>query len=55
MAAMLVLDFQAGKDVGLGLFGARGSSIVSLGVRFAQFTSTSNVMLKSDPRLAFQL
>ena len=33
-----VLDFQAGKDVGLGMFGARGSSVVSVGVRFAQFT-----------------
>jgi len=49
-----VLDFQAGKDVGLGMFGGRdGSSVVSLGVRFAQFTSKSNIALKSDPDWQF--
>ena len=44
----LVLDFQAGKDVGLGLFGG-GSSQINLGVRFAQFNNKSNIALKSDP------
>ncbi len=45
-----VVDFQAGKDVGLGMFGnAPGSSVFSLGVRFAQFSSKSNIALKSDP------
>jgi hypothetical protein len=50
----LIADFQAGKDVGLGLFGKHGSSQVSLGVRFAQFTEKSNVTLKSDPDWHFQ-
>ena len=45
----LILDFQAGKDVGLGLFGSNGSSTVNAGVRFAQFTSKTNIALKSDP------
>ena len=45
----LVLDFQAGKDVGMGLFGGKGSSVVSVGVRFAQFHSKSNTTIKSDP------
>jgi len=46
----IVLDFQAGKDIGLGLFGGKdASSIVSVGVRFAQFTTRSNIALKSDP------
>jgi hypothetical protein len=45
----LVLDFQAGKDVGLGLFGGRGSSVISAGVRFAQFTSKANVSLRIEP------
>lgn len=46
----LIVDFQVGKDVGLGLFGrSGGSSTISVGVRFAQFGSKSNVMLKSDP------
>lgn len=43
----LVLDFQAGKDVGLGLFGA--SSQINLGVRFAQFENKSNIALNSNP------
>jgi len=45
-----ILDFQAGKDIGLGLFGSRdSSSLISVGVRFAQFQSSSNFALKSDP------
>jgi hypothetical protein len=45
----VVLDFQAGKDVGLGMLGSGSSSIVSFGVRFAQFRSKTNIALKSDP------
>lgn len=44
-----ILDFQVGKDVGLGLFGRSGSSVVSAGVRFAQFSSKSSISLKSNP------
>jgi len=43
----MVLDFQAGKDVGLGLFG--GSSQIDFGVRFAQFNNKTNITLASDP------
>ena len=49
-----ILDFQAGKDVGLGLFGKDSSSTVSLGVRFAQFREKSNIALKSDPDWHFK-
>ncbi len=46
----LVLDFQAGRDIGLGLFGSQsGSSVVSVGVRFVQFNSRTSTVLKSDP------
>ena len=45
----LVVDFMAGKDVGLGLFGKDSTSVVSAGIRFAQFLSRSNIALKSDP------
>ncbi len=45
----LTLDFQAGKDVGLGMFGSGSSSIVSAGVRIAQFTSDSNIDLRAKP------
>lgn len=51
----LIADFQAGKDVGLGLFGRNASSQVSLGVRFAQFTEKSRISLKSDPDWRFEL
>jgi iron complex outermembrane recepter protein len=45
-----IVDFQVGKDVGLGMFGNKGaSSVVNLGVRFAQFSAKSNIALKSDP------
>jgi hypothetical protein len=49
-----ILDFQVGKDVGLGLFGKGGStSVVNLGVRFAQFASKANIALKSNPEWRF--
>jgi hypothetical protein len=46
----LIADFMAGKDVGLGLFGSGGSSVVSAGVRFAQFTSKADTTLHARPR-----
>jgi hypothetical protein len=46
-----VLDFMAGKDVGLGMFGAGGTSVVSAGVRFAQFVSKANTSLYARPVL----
>jgi hypothetical protein len=42
-----IADFQAGKDVGLGLFG--GHSVLEAGIRFAQFSSQSNTSLQSRP------
>jgi len=45
----VILDFQAGKDVGLGMFGSKGSSVFSAGVRFAQFESKSAVDLHNEP------
>jgi len=43
-----ILDFQAGKDVGLGFLGRHASSILTAGVRFAQFTSKSVVGVNAD-------
>jgi len=45
----LIADFQAGKDVGLGMFGHSGSSVLSAGVRFAQLRSTLNDKINGDP------
>jgi len=44
-----IVDFQAGRDVGMGLFGSRSISALNLGVRFAQFASRSSTTFKSDP------
>jgi hypothetical protein len=45
----VVLDFTAGKDVGLGMFGSQGSSVLSAGVRVAQFTSKTSINLHAGP------
>jgi hypothetical protein len=49
-----ILDFMAGKDVGLGLFGHNASSTLNFGVRFAQFTSRSSVKLLENPDFHFK-
>jgi hypothetical protein len=46
-----IIDFSAGKDLGLGLFGGKGSSTLSFGVRFAQFTSKEIFNLRARPDL----
>lgn len=45
----LILDFQAGKDVGLGLFGSHSQSTIKAGVRFAQFVSKNDLTLHARP------
>jgi hypothetical protein len=45
----LVLDFQVGKDVGLGLFHGNSDSTFSLGVRFAQFTAARKAAMNGAP------
>jgi hypothetical protein len=45
----VILDFQAGKDVGLGLLSSKGSSTLSLGIRFAQFASRRSANLNGVP------
>lgn len=45
-----VLDFKAGKDVGLG---SMGSSVFSAGLRFAQFKSAMSVQMASQPASYF--
>ena len=44
-----VVDFEAGKDVGLGFWGDNVSSQIALGIRFAQFTSSTKLNLRADP------
>jgi iron complex outermembrane receptor protein len=44
-----ILDFQVGRDIGLGLFSSDGKSSFGFGVRFAQFTSKHGLNLNADP------
>jgi hypothetical protein len=49
--AHAILDFQAGKDIGLGLLINGGTSSFSFGVRFAQLTSKQVLGVNADPDL----
>jgi iron complex outermembrane receptor protein len=44
-----IIDFMAGKDVGLGMFGASGSSVLSGGLRMADFVSRSSASIFGVP------
>ncbi len=37
-----IIDFQVGKDFGLGMFGYEGSSVFSAGIRYAHFTARTD-------------
>ncbi len=45
-----ILDFEAGKDIGVGAFGVHGTSTLSAGVRAVQFSSntTTNIMARPN-------
>jgi iron complex outermembrane recepter protein len=49
-----ILDFTAGKDVGLGMLGRGSSSTLNFGVRFAQFTSKATFDIRARPDLQFK-
>jgi hypothetical protein len=44
-----IADFQAGKDVGLGMFGRDGASTINFGLRFAQFSEKWNATIRARP------
>ena len=48
-----LVDFQVGRDLGLGLFGEDERSTVSLGLRYAQFETTSRTSLVGIPEYVF--
>jgi hypothetical protein len=45
----MLLDFQAGKDVGLGVIGRDGRSNISAGVRIAQISAKSDATASARP------
>jgi len=48
-----VIDFQAGRDVGLGLFGRGSSSTIGFGVRMADFAAKSTATIVARPHVGF--
>lgn len=44
-----VVDFTAGRDLGIGVLGREGVSTVNVGVRFAQFSIKSNAQITARP------
>ena len=44
-----ILDFEVGKDVGIGMFGAGSAGTLSGGVRIAQFDSRNGLIMGADP------
>jgi iron complex outermembrane receptor protein len=49
----IVLDFQVGKDVGLGMFGHGSTSVIGAGIRFAQFRSRAAVNINAREDVHF--
>lgn len=48
-----IIDFQAGKDVGLGIFGGASDSTLKFGLRYAQFQSRRSATINADPDFTF--
>jgi iron complex outermembrane receptor protein len=44
-----ILDFMVGKNVGLGMLNPPGASTISAGVRYAEFSSRTNIAIGADP------
>jgi len=44
-----IVDFNAGRDIGIGRWGREGASVLSAGIRFAQFSSASAVDIAARP------
>jgi len=48
-----MMDYEAGKIVGIGLFGRGGTGKIGGGIRIAQFDSRANEDINSDPQYHF--
>jgi len=49
----VILDFQVGKDIGIGLFGGKMESVLSAGVRYAQMSTSSKGHSYAQPDVRF--
>jgi hypothetical protein len=48
-----IMDFEAGVNVGIGMFGQEGQGNISAGLRVAQFKSHAHTDVNSDPEYVF--
>jgi hypothetical protein len=46
-----LIDFQVGRDFGIGMFGENGSSVLSIGARYAKFSDRTHVAFQSSKYL----
>jgi hypothetical protein len=51
--AHVIVDFQVGKDIGIGLFGGQMDSILSAGIRYAQMNTSSKGHSYAQPDARF--
>lgn len=51
--AHVIVDFQVGKDIGIGLFGGQMNSVLSAGVRYAQMNTSSKGHSYAQPDARF--
>lgn len=49
-----VVDFQAGKDIGIGMLGRGTHSVISFGVRYAQMSAKSDAQSHANPAVVFE-
>jgi outer membrane receptor protein involved in Fe transport len=49
-----IMDFDAGVNVGIGLFGSNGQGTISGGMRMAQFKSSAHSDTNTDPEYVFE-
>ncbi len=48
-----IMDFEAGVNIGIGMFGSEGQGNISAGLRVAQFKSHAHTDVNSDPEYVF--
>jgi len=49
-----IIDFQIGKDIGIGLLGRATDSIISFGVKYTQMHSSSTLRAVGEPTATFE-
>jgi hypothetical protein len=48
-----IVDFKAGRDIGVGAFGREGSSTLGIGIRYADFSLKSDTQISARPHIGY--